>query len=172
MFVLYNIIYRIEKPDFMKLLKIILVFLFLLPLSSFYLKAQIVKGYFPSYRATTDVDNVQFTKVTDIIYGFADVSTTGTLTIQNLSLFNYLKTKCTANSVRLWLAVGGAGSGGNFSSAVNATNRATFASSCLSMCTTYGLAGIDIDWEFPASTDAANFTAAAQAIKNFFGYYL
>jgi GH18 family chitinase len=151
----------------MKSLKII-VFLFL---SSLSIQAQVVKGYFPYYRSTADVDNVQFTKVTDIIYAFADISSTGTLTIHgpggagDLSLFNYLRTKCTANGVRLWVAIGGPGYQANFSSSVTAANRAAFASSCLNLCTTYGLAGVDIDWEFPASSDAANFTAAAVAIK-------
>jgi GH18 family chitinase len=159
----------------MKFLKILLVFLFLLSLSSF-VNAQIVKGYFPYYRSTTDVDNVQFNKVTDIIYAFADISATGTLTIHgpggagDLSLFNYLKTKCTANNVRLWVAIGGPGFQSNFSSSVSsAANRTTFANSCLSLCSTYGLAGVDIDWEFPLSTDAANLTTAASLIKTTFG---
>jgi hypothetical protein len=153
----------------MKSLKVIVVFLFLLPLSSFYVKAQVVKGYFPSYRATTDVDNVQYNKVTDIIYAFADISSSGTLTIQNLALFKYLQSKCTANGVRLWVAIGGPGAQSNFSSSVTAANRTGFANSCLNLCSTYGLAGVDIDWEFPAAGDAANLTAAASVIKSTFG---
>jgi hypothetical protein len=81
-------------------------------------------------------------------------------------LFNQLKTNCAANGVRLWIAIGGWGLSGNFPGvAANATRRATLASQCLNLCTTHGLAGIDIDWEFPALSDKTNFTAMLAAIK-------
>ncbi len=138
--------------------------------------AQIVKGYFPYYRSAADVANVQYTKLTDIVYAFAAVDANGNLQIMgpggtpDLSLFTPLKNNCTTNGVRLWIAIGGWGLSGNFSSvAANTTKRNTLATACLNLCTTYGLAGIDIDWEFPAAGDKTNYTAMLAAIKSQLG---
>ena len=120
--------------------------------------AQIVKGYFPYYRSMADVSNVQYNKLTDIIYAFAAIDANGNLQITgpggtpDLSLFNALKTNCASNGVRLWIAIGGWGLSGNFPGvAANAGRRATLANACLNLCTTHNLSGIDIDWEFPGA---------------------
>lgn len=151
-----------------KWLLVIVVLLLIRNISS----GQIVKGYFPYYRSAADVSAVQYNKLTDIIYAFAAIDANGNLQIMgpggtpDLSLFNQIKTNCTANGVRLWVAIGGWGLSGNFPGvAGNATRRATLASACLNLCTTHGLAGIDIDWEFPAAGDAANYTQMLADIK-------
>src|SRR5690606_19715791 len=130
----------------------------------------------PYYRTTTDVANVQYNKLTDIIYAFAAIDANGNLQIMgpggtpDLSLFNPLRTNCIANGVRLWIAVGGWGLSGNFSGvAADPVKRSNFATSCLNLCTTYGLAGIDIDWEFPSAGDKTNYTAMLAAIKGQLG---
>jgi len=139
-------------------------------------QGQIVKGYFPYYRSMADVSNVQYNKLTDIIYAFAAIDANGNLQIMgpggtpDLSLFNAIRTNCTSNGVRLWVAIGGWGLSGNFSGvAADATKRTTLANACLNLCSTYGLAGIDIDWEFPASGDAANYTSMLSDIKSKLG---
>jgi GH18 family chitinase len=151
----------------------LLIVLLLLAGGSF---GQIVKGYFPYYRSAADVSAIQYNKLTDIIYAFAAIDANGNLLIMgpggtpDLSLFNSLKTNCASNGVRLWIAIGGWGLSGNFSGvAGNATRRATLANACLNLCTTHGLAGIDIDWEFPGAGDAANYTQMLADIKGVLG---
>jgi GH18 family chitinase len=137
---------------------------------------QMVKGYFPYYRSIAQANAVNYSQLTDVIYAFADLDANGNLTIRgpggigDLSLFNAIKTNCNNNGVRLWVAIGGWGLSGNFPTvAGNATRRTTLANACLNLCTTHGLAGIDIDWEFPGAADAANYTAMLAAIKGTLG---
>ncbi|MCU0339083.1 MAG: histidine kinase [Spirosomaceae bacterium] len=65
---------------------------------------QMVKGYFPYYRSAADVSNVQYDKITDLIYAFAALDANGNLQIMgpggtpDLSLFNPL----TSTNVSFW----------------------------------------------------------------------
>jgi chitinase len=68
------------------------------------------------------------------------------------------------------LCVGGAAESGNFPAlAGNATARKKFASTLAAFCTANGLAGVDIDWEFPGAGGAANFTALSKDLRAAFG---
>ncbi|MBX9850646.1 MAG: T9SS type A sorting domain-containing protein [Cytophagaceae bacterium] len=156
--------------------KLILLTLIFITLMVLRVNGQMVKGYFPYYRSVAQANAVNYTQLTDVIYAFADLDANGNLAILgpggvgDMSVFNAVKANCTANGVRLWLAIGGWGLSGNFSGvAGNATRRTTLANASLSMCTTHGLAGIDIDWEFPGAGDAANYTLMLQAIKGQLG---
>lgn len=132
--------------------------------------AQRVVGYFPYYRSTTQANAVQYSKLTDVIYAFAQLNNDGSLTIMGQSVFDAVKAKAASNNVKLWIAIGGWGLSYNFSGvAADATKRATLANACLSLCQTHNLAGIDIDWEFPAAGEKANYTAMLKDIKTKLG---
>jgi hypothetical protein len=132
--------------------------------------AQMVKGYFPYYRSVAQANAVQYSMLTDVIYAFAELDANGNLSIMAPTVFDAIKANCSANGVRLWVAIGGWGLSGNFSGvAGNAARRATLAQACRNLCITHGLAGIDIDWEFPLAADAANYTAMLAAIKGQLG---
>ncbi|GEM_PF-4185955 len=76
----------------------------------------------------------------------------------------------TPRGMGLMLCVGGAAESGNFPAlASNPTARKKFASTLAAFCTTNGLAGVDIDWEFPGAGGAANFTALAKDLRAAFG---
>lgn len=129
-----------------------------------------VKGYFPYYRSVAQANAVQYNKLTDVIYAFASLNTDGTLAIMTPSVFDAVQAKCVANGVRLHIAIGGWGLSGNFSGvAANSTYRDNLANACLSLCQAKGLAGIDIDWEFPSAGDKGNYTAMLKAIKTKLG---
>ena len=69
-------------------------------------------------------------------------------------------------SLKVLLSVGG-WEAGNFSEmAASETHRKNFCKNCLTAVTTYGLDGIDIDWEYPTSS-AAGISASANDTKNF-----
>ena len=78
--------------------------------------------------------------------------------------------------LKLLLSVGGWDHSAHFSDvAATAARRAAFAKSCAELLATYGLDGIDLDWEYPVSGGAAgtvhrpqdrqNFTLLLQAIR-------
>jgi len=132
--------------------------------------AQRVVGYFPYYRSTTQANAVQYSKLTDVIYAFAQLNSDGSLSIMGSTIFDAVKSNCQSKNVKLWIAIGGWGLSGNFSTvAANANTRTTLANACLTLCQTHNLAGIDIDWEFPTAGEKANYTAMLKDIKTKLG---
>ncbi len=76
------------------------------------------------------------------------------------------------------LSVGGWAADGFSQAAMTENSRQQFAGSCLDAVKTYGLDGIDIDWEYPCSSvagiaadsrDKENFTLLLQAIRDAIG---
>lgn len=83
----------------------------------------------------------------------------------NFANFKKLRT----STSKLLLAVGGASADAKSAFtqvSSTAAGRATFAQNCLNIVKNNGLDGIDIDWEFPDSTERANFVALHQDLKN------
>lgn len=146
---------------------------FFLIVSLFFLSplhGQMVKGYFPYYRSVAQANAVAYNELTDVIYAFASIDANGNLAIMTPTTFDAVKLQCASKGVRLWVAIGGWGLSGNFSGvAADATRRNNLANACLNLCTTHNLAGIDIDWEFPAAGDKLNYTAMLKAIKEKIG---
>ncbi|MFT6745841.1 MAG: GH18 family chitinase [Glaciecola sp.] len=125
-----------------------------------------VLGYFPSYRATSAVD-AQYSKLTDIVFAFINPNTNGTLNLNNTDAtfgfdnnkFVTIKAGASSNNVKLWIALGGADDGELRSARLNSvcannTYRASLVGDLVSFAITHGLEGIDLDWEFPKTTQA------------------
>lgn len=121
--------------------------------------AQKIVGYIPQYRTTAWMDGaIEWDKMTDYYY-FGSIPTAGGgITIEQSARFQHVLDKATTYSKNVWLSVGGWGKSSNFIGiANNASYRQAFANEALSICQTYGLTGIDIDWEFPAYGQEAAF---------------
>ena len=56
--------------------------------------------------------------------------------------------------IKIILSVGGWGAGGFSEMSMTAEGRESFAKSCLEAVERFGLDGIDIDWEYPCSSQA------------------
>ncbi|CDO69059.1 Glycoside Hydrolase Family 18 / Carbohydrate-Binding Module Family 5 protein [Trametes cinnabarina] len=133
----------------------------------------------------TDIDP---TTLTHIVYAFADVSSdTGAITLTDSyadeqkhfpgdswdepgnNLYGCLKQlyllKLNNRNLKVLLSVGGwtYSQAGHFSFVTDATKRATFVTSAVSMIENYGFDGIDIDFEYPNSADLANGFASLLA---------
>ena len=122
-------------------------------------QAQIVGGFYPNWYASSSMNNLQWTKMTDLFYAFAEPTNTGGYTLTNESWLTTLVTKGKANNVRVHLSFGGVAQGSTgWSTCIStATNRTNFANTCKNLVTTYDLNGINLDWEFPAGAEATNF---------------
>jgi len=133
---------------------------------SFSSYAQKVMGYVPEYQWYSNSQYIQFTKYTDIIYSFMNPTTTGGLSSDGTALYGFdytvfdaVKTKCKQNNVKLHIAIGGADAADTRSARLssvcgNDTYRAAFVTNIVNFAKTHGLAGIDVDWEFPKDATA------------------
>uniref|UniRef100_A0A336MDF6 CSON000031 protein n=1 Tax=Culicoides sonorensis TaxID=179676 RepID=A0A336MDF6_CULSO len=107
---------------------------------------------------------------TMIDLAFAAVDSNGQILASKVpNLSNFLKYKGTAVAPKMLLSIGGAAdwqSLQNFAAISKSVSlRDAFANSCLNTCKQYGLSGIDVDWEFPSSSDRANFVLLLKAVK-------
>ena len=142
-----------------------LCFTLLFSVCIFNSQAQKLAVYFPYYRSVSQVNDVQLDKVTDVIYAFAKPTSDGLSEILEPLVFEALRNRCSTNNVPFHLALGGFGLSDNFRFiASDPVLRDKFAKHCASLCTTYGLAGVDIDWEFPSPSEVDNVNLLLEAI--------
>ena len=132
-------------------------------------------GYFSASAARDQkldvaTSNLPAGQLTHVIYAFATVTGAGVCASVNAQddqvNFPQLAALKTQNpGLMTLISIGGAGHSANFSTAAaTASSRQTLAASCVSFMKTNGFDGIDIDWEFPAAADTANFTALLTAL--------
>lgn len=106
--------------------------------------------------------------VTHINYAFGHVNKTfNGVRIDNPDrLRAIVELKKQKPTLKVMLSIGGWGSGNFSEMAASGENRIAFASDCLGIINTFGLDGIDLDWEYPTSK-AANISASADDTDNF-----
>lgn len=118
-------------------------------------------------------------KLTHINYSFAHVNEKGkiyfrkeTEAAQRLARLQKLKAK--NPDLKLLVSVGGWGADGFSDAALTSKSRNTFSESAVDLIKTYGLDGIDIDWEFPGQPgpgikyrpeDKGNFTLMLRSLR-------
>lgn len=119
-----------------------------------------VVGYFPSYRAVASVPDIKFRMCNVINYAFATVNSTGNAVLGNGSHLLEVKTKAKANGAKIFLSISGmAADFKNMASSV--TGRTSFINQIMNLVRTYGLDGVDMDWEFPRTDDGTDITFTA-----------
>jgi chitinase len=106
--------------------------------------------------------------VTHINYAFGHVNKTfNGVRIDNPDrLRAIVELKKQKPSLKVMLSIGGWGSGNFSEMAASGENRTAFAADCLAIINTFGLDGIDLDWEYPTSK-AANISASSDDTENF-----
>lgn len=125
-----------------------------------------VVGYFPSYRTLSDVPDVKFRMCNVVNYAFFTVNSTGTLSAPSAPAAtpSAVITKAKANNARVLLAINdGAGDGKtNFRNmAGTPAGRTAFIASVMAAVRQYGFDGVDVDWEFPSTSDGTDLTFTA-----------
>ncbi len=123
-----------------------------------------VVGYFPSYRNPADVLDIKFRMTNVVIYAFFGVNATGTLTVNSPATLDAVILKARTNNAKIFVGINdGSGDGKtNFKNmAATAAGRNTFVKDVMAKVRQYNFDGVDMDWEFPTTTDGTDVTFTA-----------
>jgi chitinase len=126
-----------------------------------------VVGYFPSYRSIASVPDVKFRMTNVVNYAFFDVTASSGLTLNSLSHFTAVVAKAKANGAKIFMSIGG-GSNIFKDATSSATGRNTLIKNIMGYVRQYALDGVDMDWEFPTTSDGthAQFTALMKELSD------
>ena len=131
-----------------------------------------VVGYFPSYRNVNEVPDVKFRMCNVVNYAFFGVNSSGLLTVNDgAGTMQAVITKAKNNNAKIFLSINdGSGDGKtNFRNmAATTSGRNNFIRDVMAKVRQYGFQGVDIDWEFPTTTDGtdASFTLLMQELSD------
>lgn len=130
-----------------------------------------VVGYFPSYRSLSDIPDVKFRMCNAVNYAFFSVSSSGTLTQSNPTLAAQFIAKAKANGAKAFLSINdGSGDGKTYfkNMASTTTGRTSFAKDVMNTVRQFGFDGVDVDWEFPTTSDGtdATFTSLMKELSD------
>jgi GH18 family chitinase len=116
-----------------------------------------VVGYFPSYRTVATVPDVKFRMCNVINYAFATLNSSGSVVLSNSSHLLEVKTKAKANGAKIFLSISGIAA--DFKIMASSTiGKTSFITQAMNLVRTYGLDGLDVDWEFPRTDDGTDVT--------------
>ena len=119
-----------------------------------------VVGYFPSYRDPATITDQKFRMCNVVNYAFANVTSTGGLTVASPTVLTAVAAKTKANNARIFISISGLAA--DFKSmASTSSGRNEFVKSIMQVVRTYGMDGVDVDWEFPRTDDGTDITYAA-----------
>lgn len=122
-----------------------------------------VVGYLPSYRSVTSIPDVKFRMTNVVVYAFYAVNTAGTLSAPSspASTLVAVRDKARANNAKVLLGINdGSGDGKtNFKNmASTAAGRNNFIKDVMNVVRANNLDGVDMDWEFPSTSDGTDAT--------------
>lgn len=122
-----------------------------------------VVGYFPSYRNLSEVPDVKFRMTNCVIYAFYGVNASGTLSAPTspAASLTAVRDKARLNNSKVFVGINdGSGDGKtNFKNmAATAAGRNNFIKDVMNVVRTNNLDGVDMDWEFPTTTDGTDAT--------------
>ena len=146
--------------------KIQLLALFLVLSLCSYSQNQVV-GFFASWLPNSAIYELQYDKLTAIDYAFAQPTTSGGISFTQGSQLDLLVTEAHKYGVHVHISFGGANQGSyGWSGAVSTnSNRQNFANNVADFVVQYDLHGVNLDWEFPAGSQATNFADLAAKVR-------
>ncbi|NII84445.1 MULTISPECIES: glycosyl hydrolase family 18 protein [unclassified Pedobacter] len=114
-----------------------------------------VISYFPSYRDPAGVADSKFKMITHLFYAFLNPNTDGSLVaLAQPGRFTTLMQKARANGVKTGISISGTKSI-FVTMAASATARNLFVKNVLTFVKTNNLDGVDMDWEYPSTSDGS-----------------
>ena len=119
-----------------------------------------VIAFVPYYRSAPSgavldrLSHANYFSVTPNANGTLDTSNVNAVALQQLV------TEAHSRGVQVMITVGGWGLSAGFSAlAATPSTRSVFVDAIFSFVSSYGLDGVDLDWEFPTASDGANYVA-------------
>ena len=160
--------------------KLLVFFSFLLLLQYSFGQNKKIAGFFPDY-STTNVNNIQYSNLTDILFAFVFPNASGVIYSHDNNYYDVVayntgsrvNTKVPSlvqlahgNNVKVHLAVGGHNMSWGFSASLaNSGYRIKMEDTLVAMVKRYNLDGLNIDWEFPQSYDLSNFETFIASLR-------
>ncbi|KAJ7099549.1 glycoside hydrolase family 18 protein [Mycena belliarum] len=129
----------------------------------------IAAAYYPDWSADSfPPESLDYSKFDMLLFAFATPNSSNTLSwdsgSQSILQRLVASAKSSGKGTKIVLSVGGWGGSTWFHQAAGtAASRATFVSALSSAVSTFGLDGIDIDWEYPGEAGAGNPFGSADA---------
>lgn len=118
-----------------------------------------VIGYFPSYRVVAEYADSMFKMCNVINYAFFSVNATGTIDVANQPRFDSVYAKAKTNGAKVFMSINNAA---NFKTmAATPAGRHNFIKDVMSKARALQVDGVDIDWEYPRTTDGTDTTFTA-----------
>jgi chitinase len=116
-----------------------------------------VVGYFNAIRDPLNVAAENFKICNVINYAFANLTSNGNIIVTQLSRLPVLASRAKANNAKVMLSVHSPG--GNFKTiASTPALRNKFINELMNIVRNYKLDGVDIDWEYPSTSDGTDAT--------------
>ena len=119
-----------------------------------------VVGYFPSYRDPATVPDIKFRMTNVVNYAFFTINASGGLVLNAPSVFATVVSKSKANNAKIFMSI--SGSEADFKNmAATPTGRNNFIKQIMNNLRQYELNGVDMDWEYPRTSDGTDITFTA-----------
>lgn len=119
-----------------------------------------VVAYFPSYRDVSAVSDSRFKMCNIICYAFATLGSSGTLSVASPSVLNALVAKAKRNGTKVMISLNGDVADWR-TMASTVANRTNYIKQVMNVVRSYDLQGVDVDWEFPSTSDGTDVTYTA-----------
>jgi len=119
-----------------------------------------VVGYLPSYRSLSSIADNKFKMCNVVNYAFASVTTTGGLTVATPANLMAVQAKAKTYGAKVFISINGATTDWK-NMAATAGGRTAFIHQALNIVRTYALDGVDMDWEYPSTSDGTDVTFTA-----------
>ncbi|MBC7185394.1 MAG: T9SS type A sorting domain-containing protein [Calditrichaeota bacterium] len=128
---------------------------------------RIVVGYYPSWvQQSFPPAAIDFARVTHVAHAFAWPQADGSIASYPDFDPTGLVAAVHGAGKKALLSLGGWGQSDGFSPmAADPARRARFIRAVTDMCQTYSYDGVDLDWEYPASSDRGNLTALVRELR-------
>lgn len=110
--------------------------------------------YFPGYRSVAEYPDRMFKMCNVLNYAFAAINASSTVDLPSPTTFNAFYTKAKSNGAKVFLSVNG--SSANFILLRDAVRRNILVKDLMSKARSLNLDGIDMDYEYPRTTDGTD----------------
>lgn len=117
-----------------------------------------IVAYMPSYRDPASIADAKYKMITHLFYAFLEPAAAGDGSLNPIAQparFDIIRAKAKLNNLKMGIAI--SGTNAYFVKIVaSPAARSTFVKNIVDFAKRYNLAGVDMDWEYPSTTDGSD----------------